>query len=77
MFPGAFSPSHTSHPARVLLLTLSPVMPLIVHDIKFVPTEHQRNARLMYFYWLELAATLVFNLLGCLFLWISGAMGGL
>lgn len=52
-------------------------MPLIVHDIKFVPTEHQRNARLMYFYWLELAATLVFNLLGCLFLWISGAMGGL
>lgn len=52
-------------------------MPLVVHSIEFVPTEHQKNAKLMYYYWLELFATLIFNFLGCLFLLTSGENGGM
>lgn len=52
-------------------------MPLVVHSLEFVPTEYQKHAKLMYYYWLELFATLVFNFLGCLFLLTSGENGGM
>lgn len=32
-----------------------------MHDIKLVPQEQQKNARLMYYYWLELLVTLIIN----------------
>ena len=48
------------------------VAPILVHDIKLVPQEHQRNARLMYQYWLALGVTLVFNFLACLFDMFAG-----
>jgi hypothetical protein len=37
-----------------------------------VPQEHQRNALLMYRYWLVLGVTLIVNFLGCLFDMFAG-----
>lgn len=42
-----------------------PFVPILVHDIKLVPQEQQKNARLMYFYWLALLVTLIINFVGC------------
>lgn len=46
-----------------------------MHKIEFVPTEYQKHAKLLYYYWLQLVATLILNFLGCLFLLTSGAGG--
>lgn len=51
----------------ILTLTDSLVAPILVHDIKLVPQDHQRNAGLMYKYWLVLLVTLIVNFLACLF----------
>jgi hypothetical protein len=42
-----------------------PFVPILVHDIKLVPQEQQKNARLMYWYWLALIVTLIVNWVGC------------
>lgn len=43
-------------------------MPILVHDISLVPQEQQKNARLMYYYWLVLIVTLIINWVACFFL---------
>ncbi|BEJ15665.1 hypothetical protein CspHIS471_0502700 [Cutaneotrichosporon sp. HIS471] len=53
-----------------------PFVPILVHDIKLVPQEQQKNARLMYYYWLALLLTLIINFVGCFPLGVSSIGAG-
>ncbi|CAD6583631.1 MAG: hypothetical protein TREMPRED_003607, partial [Tremellales sp. Tagirdzhanova-0007] len=50
--------------------------PFVHHDISTLPPIHQTVTKLLYFQWLALVVTLVINLLGCIFLLVSGSSEG-
>ena len=57
-------------------IRLIPVFPILHHRIDTLPEDHQPIVKLLYTQWLALAATLIINLLGCIFLLIAGASEG-
>jgi hypothetical protein len=53
-----------------------PVFPFIHHAPDELPEQHRTVGKLLYAQWLALAATLIVNLLGCIFLLIAGSSEG-
>ncbi|KAL7415950.1 scamp family-domain-containing protein [Mrakia frigida] len=63
--------------AGVLMNNWPKFYPLIHHDISTaIPHESQATVTRLFQIWLALVATLLFNLLGCIFLLIAGASNG-
>jgi hypothetical protein len=52
------------------------VFPFIHHAPNELPEQHRTVGKLLYAQWLALAATLIINLLGCIFLLIAGSSEG-
>ncbi|GFZ51897.1 hypothetical protein JCM24511_09666 [Saitozyma sp. JCM 24511] len=53
-----------------------PFFPFIHHAPDELPEQHRTVGKLLYAQWLALAATLIINLLGCIFLLIAGSSEG-
>ena len=56
----------------LLQVLMRKVFPLVHHDISSSP----QTVKFLYYQWLLLVATLIINLLGCIFLLISGSSEG-
>lgn len=63
--------------AALLATLLDPVYPILHHDISTaIPEPSRALVTRLYQLWLALCATLVFNLVSCVLLLISGAQDG-
>ncbi len=55
-------------------LTYRVVYPLIFHDIEVeIPQEHRPVITRLYQLWLVLAATLILNMIACIFILVAGS----
>ncbi|KAK4686601.1 secretory carrier-associated membrane protein, partial [Tremellales sp. Uapishka_1] len=50
--------------------------PVLHHDLSTIPSPHGQTVTLLYYQWLALIVTLIFNLLGCIFLLVAGSSEG-